>query len=64
MAAINDAAIYDGLAQHDWNDAQLVELEQTLKPINFLADYQFAMRSEARAINSQFRPLQEACEPI
>jgi hypothetical protein len=46
MVAINDSAIYDGLAQHSWNDAQLLELEQTLEPINFLADYQFAMRSE------------------
>jgi len=46
MGAINNAALYDGLAQHEWSDAQLIELEQTLKPINFLADYQFAMRSE------------------
>jgi hypothetical protein len=47
MTAINNAALYDGLAQHAWSDAQLVELDDTLKPINFLADYQFAMRSEA-----------------
>jgi hypothetical protein len=46
VMAIGHGAIYEGLAQHDWNDAQLVELDQTLKPINFLADYQFAMRSE------------------
>jgi hypothetical protein len=46
MAAINDAALYDGLAQHAWSAAQLVELDQLLKPINFLADYQFALRSE------------------
>jgi hypothetical protein len=47
MAAINNAALYDGLAQHAWSDAQLVELEQMLERVNFLADYQFAMRSEA-----------------
>jgi hypothetical protein len=47
MNAVDGAAIYDGLALHAWNDAQLAELEQTLEPINFLADYQFAMRSEA-----------------
>jgi len=44
--AINGAALYDGLAQHSWNDVQLAELEQMLKPINFLADYQLSMRSE------------------
>jgi hypothetical protein len=47
VMAIGHGAIYEGLAQHDWNDAQLVELDQTLEPINFLADYQFAVRSEA-----------------
>lgn len=46
MTAINNAALYDGLAQHAWSDAQLAELERTLEPMNFLADYQFAMRSE------------------
>jgi hypothetical protein len=46
MNAINGAAIYNGLVQHEWNDAQLVELDQALQPINFLADFQFAMRSE------------------
>lgn len=47
IAAITDDAIYGGLAQHDWSDAQLVELEHTLEPIDWLADSQFAMRSEA-----------------
>jgi len=47
MTLIGDEAIYDGLAQHDWTDAQLVELEQMLKPINFLEDFQFSVRSEA-----------------
>jgi len=49
MTAINQPALCDGLAQHLWSDAQLVELEQTLEPIDFLADYQFAMRSGAAA---------------
>jgi hypothetical protein len=47
MAAVSDAVLYDGLALHAWSDDQLVELEHTLEPINFLADYQFAIRSEA-----------------
>jgi hypothetical protein len=46
MAAISHGAIEDGLAQHEWSDAQLVEIDHTLAQVNFLADYQFAMRSE------------------
>jgi hypothetical protein len=45
--AISNSALYDGLAQHEWSDAQLAEIEHVFKPINFLADYRFAMRSEA-----------------
>jgi hypothetical protein len=39
-------AIYEGLAQHSWSDAQLMELEQLLATEDFLADYQFTMNSE------------------
>ncbi|MCE0522189.1 MAG: hypothetical protein LV480_04690 [Methylacidiphilales bacterium] len=46
MNAICSSAIYDGLAMHTWNDAQLAEIDRMLESINFLADYQFAMRSE------------------
>ncbi len=46
MVSIGSGAIYDGLARHEWNDAQLAEIDGILKPINFLADYQFAMRAE------------------
>ena len=45
-AAISNAAIYEGLARHEWNDAQLLDMQKMLKPINFLADFQFAMRCE------------------
>ena len=45
--AITLAAVHDGLAFHEWNDAQLVELEQTLQRVDFLADYQFDLRSTA-----------------
>jgi hypothetical protein len=47
IVAINRAAIYNGLSLHAWNDAQLIELESILKPLNFLAGYQFSMRAEA-----------------
>jgi hypothetical protein len=47
MVAVGEAAIYDGMANHSWSDAQLDTLEHIEEPINFLADYQFANRSEA-----------------
>ncbi len=54
MNAINRAAIYNGLAQHLWSDPQLAEIDHTLAPINFLADYQFAMRCEAAESTTNF----------
>ena len=38
--------IYEGLANHQWTDAQLLALEAELKKMDFLADYQFAIRGE------------------
>jgi hypothetical protein len=38
--------IYEGLAQHRWNDAQLAELETSLARKDFLADFQMAMAGE------------------
>jgi len=47
MATIGGNATYDGLALHAWNDAQLAEIQEMLKSVNFLADYRFAIRCEA-----------------
>lgn len=47
VIVINNSAIYEGLAQHAWSDAQLAEIQDELARIDFLQDYQFAMRSEA-----------------
>ena len=38
--------IWEGLAEHKWSDAQLVELEQELVKLDILADLQFSMRGE------------------
>jgi hypothetical protein len=38
--------IYEGLAEHKWSDAQLVDLETELTKLNFVADYQLAMHGE------------------
>ncbi len=46
IQAITLQPIYEGLAQHCWDDAQLADLESTLASEDFLADYQTAMRGE------------------
>ena len=38
--------IYKGLAEHRWSDEQLVTLDAELAKLDFLADYQSAMRGE------------------
>ena len=38
--------IYEGLAKHQWSDAQLVALDSELAKLDFLADYKLAMRGE------------------
>ncbi len=38
--------IWEGLVEHQWSDAQLVELDSDLADLNFLADYKLAMRGE------------------
>ena len=38
--------IYEGLADHKWPDAQLVELDSELAKLDFIADYKLAMRGE------------------
>ena len=38
--------IWEGLARHQWSDAQLTELEHELGRLNFPADYEFTMRGE------------------
>jgi hypothetical protein len=60
MNAINGAVLYNGLAQHQWSDAQLVAIDETLKPINFLDDFQFAMRSEVVQSNANLEFFERA----
>lgn len=38
--------IWEGLADHKWNEAQLIALDAELGKFDFLAAYQFAMRGE------------------
>ena len=46
IVAITLQPVYEGLAQHRWSDAQLMELERTLARQDFLADFQLAMKGE------------------
>jgi hypothetical protein len=46
MLQITLQPIYEGLAGHCWSDAQLAELESELARVDFLKDYQLAMRGE------------------
>jgi hypothetical protein len=46
IMAITIQPVYEGLAQHRWSDARLIELEQTLAKQDFLADFQLAMKGE------------------
>jgi hypothetical protein len=41
--------VWEGVAEHKWSDAQLRELNQELAGLDFLADYEFAMRGERAA---------------
>jgi len=38
--------VWEGLARRQWSDAQLVELDRELGRLNYLADYESAMRGE------------------
>lgn len=38
--------VWEGLQDHQWSDAQLVALDKELAKLDFLADYEFSMRSE------------------
>ena len=38
--------VWEGLAEHKWSDAQLVELDRELARLDFLSDYKLSMRGE------------------
>ncbi|HVU09385.1 MAG TPA: hypothetical protein VHG89_12655 [Verrucomicrobiae bacterium] len=46
IVAIDLQPIWEGLAQHEWSDEQLAELDAELAKVDFLADYGFKMRGE------------------
>jgi hypothetical protein len=46
--------VWEGLARHQWSDAQLIELERELAGLDFLPDYKLAMHSELVFQGSMF----------
>jgi hypothetical protein len=46
MTQIALQPVWEGLAEHQWSDAQLAELEQELAKLDFIVDYKLAMRGE------------------
>jgi len=46
MLQITLQPVYEGLAEHKWSNAQLADLDSELAKLNFLADYEFAVRGE------------------
>jgi hypothetical protein len=48
IAIVNIALqpVWEGMAAHQWSDAQLTELNAELAKLDFLADYKFTMRGE------------------
>jgi hypothetical protein len=46
IEAVDLRTIWEGLAEHEWSDAQLAALETELGKLDFLADYEFVMRGE------------------
>ncbi len=57
MTAIAIQPIYEGLVQHQWNDAQLAELEALLARSDYLADFQTSMRGERSCAINAFEKL-------
>ena len=46
MVSMELQPIGEGLARHEWSDEQLVALDAELAKMDFLGDYEFAMRGE------------------
>jgi hypothetical protein len=64
IVAIGTQPIWEGLAEHEWSDAQLAELDSELSKIDFLADYGFIMRGERAFSIKSFENLRHTREMI
>jgi hypothetical protein len=64
IVAIGVQPIWEGLAKHEWSDAQLAELDSELAKTDFLADYEVIMRGERAFSIKSFENLRHTREMI
>jgi hypothetical protein len=64
IVAIDLETIWEGLAKHEWSDEQLAALDAELSKLDFLADYEFAMRGERAFAIATFENQRHAREII
>ena len=64
IVSIGIQPIWEGLAEHKWSDEQLVVLDAELAKIDFLADYEFAMRGERAFAIAEFENQRHTREMI
>jgi tetratricopeptide (TPR) repeat protein len=64
IVAISMQPIWEGLAEHKWSDEQLVALDAELASVDFLADYEFAMRGERAFAIASFENQRRTRESI
>lgn len=56
--------VWEGLANHRWNEVQLADLQKTLASIDLLADYLHAMRGERAFSNDLMDKLRQGRYPV
>jgi hypothetical protein len=59
MAQNTLQVIWEGLIRHRWSDVQLAELSQELSGLNFLKDYELAMRGERAGALAEIESLRQ-----
>jgi len=64
MLTITEQAIWEGLARHRWNEAQLSALDQQLATFDLVADYAAAMRGETACAAASIEYLRQHSEQL
>jgi hypothetical protein len=61
---ITQQAIWEGMANHHWTDAQLSELDRQLASFDFISDYLAAMRGENACQVAGMESLRHRADPL
>jgi hypothetical protein len=62
LGAMTESVIATGLQWHEWNDAQLAELQGLLSQMNYLSDYPFALQGELSGQLAEFQQIRHILE--